>query len=108
LPVNGKEVHLTNLDKLFWPERGITKGNLIQYYAELLSFVFEPREFYDLEHIKLRTMPYYQIQEQYLISFRQRVSRLMIEALKEGRSMSLLQAEHAIWQQIERELLTSA
>jgi bifunctional non-homologous end joining protein LigD len=28
----GKELRLSNLDKLFWPEEGITKGDLIDYY----------------------------------------------------------------------------
>jgi hypothetical protein len=84
-----------------------TRLQLIQYYAELLSFVFEPHEFYALEHIKLRTMPYYQVQEHYLFGFRRRVSQLMIEALKEGQPLSLLHAEQVIWQQIERELLTT-
>jgi DNA primase len=27
----GKDVRLTNLRKLFWPDLGITKGALIQY-----------------------------------------------------------------------------
>ena len=35
LRVQGREVALTNLDKLFWPELGITKGDLIQYYADV-------------------------------------------------------------------------
>ena len=35
LTVDGREVRLTNLRKLFWPERGITKGDLIQYYADV-------------------------------------------------------------------------
>ena len=35
LLVEQKEVRLTNLDKPFWPERGITKGMLIQYYADI-------------------------------------------------------------------------
>jgi bifunctional non-homologous end joining protein LigD len=35
LTVAGKEVRLTNLRKPFWPERGITKGGLIQYYADV-------------------------------------------------------------------------
>jgi DNA primase len=34
LTVGGHEVRLTNLRKLFWPDLGITKGGLIQYYAE--------------------------------------------------------------------------
>jgi bifunctional non-homologous end joining protein LigD len=35
LTVDGREVRLTNLRKPFWPERGITKGDLIQYYADV-------------------------------------------------------------------------
>jgi bifunctional non-homologous end joining protein LigD len=33
LDLNGRVVKLTNLDKLFWPELGITKRDLLQYYA---------------------------------------------------------------------------
>jgi bifunctional non-homologous end joining protein LigD len=33
--VGGREVRLTNLRKPFWPERDITKGDLIQYYADV-------------------------------------------------------------------------
>lgn len=35
LDVNGREVRLTNLEKVFWPDTGITKGDLIQYYLEI-------------------------------------------------------------------------
>ena len=48
LTVSGKEVHLTNLDKLFWPERRITKGELIQYYADVAPLL--------LPHIADRAM----------------------------------------------------
>src|ERR1700737_3308595 len=44
----GKEVRLTNLDKLFWPERGVTKGDLIQYYADVAPLL--------LPHIRDRAM----------------------------------------------------
>jgi bifunctional non-homologous end joining protein LigD len=40
LPVitRGRRVlRLSNLDKLFWPEEGITKGDLVAYYRELAS-----------------------------------------------------------------------
>jgi bifunctional non-homologous end joining protein LigD len=30
-----KEVRLTNLRKVFWPELGLTKGDLLQYYADV-------------------------------------------------------------------------
>jgi bifunctional non-homologous end joining protein LigD len=48
LTVGGREVRLTNLDKLFWPERGITKGQLIQYYADVAPVL--------LPHIRDRAM----------------------------------------------------
>ena len=35
LRFGAREVKLTNLRKLFWPERKITKGDLIQYYADI-------------------------------------------------------------------------
>ena len=35
LTVSKREVRLTNLRKLFWPARGITKGALIQYYVDV-------------------------------------------------------------------------
>jgi bifunctional non-homologous end joining protein LigD len=46
--VQGREVQLTNLDKLFWPELGITKGHLIQYYADVAPLL--------LPHIADRAM----------------------------------------------------
>jgi bifunctional non-homologous end joining protein LigD len=48
LQVQGKQVRLTNLDKLFWPDRGITKGDLIQYYADVAPLL--------LPHIRDRAM----------------------------------------------------
>jgi bifunctional non-homologous end joining protein LigD len=48
LEVKGKEVRLTNLAKPFWPDLGITKGDLLQYYADVSSLL--------LPHIKDRAM----------------------------------------------------
>lgn len=45
---DGREVRLTNLDKPFWPELGITKGHLIQYYADVAPVL--------LPHIRDRAM----------------------------------------------------
>src|SRR5437899_10412459 len=39
LSLGGKVVRLTNLQKLFWPELGITKGDLLRYYAEISSYL---------------------------------------------------------------------
>jgi bifunctional non-homologous end joining protein LigD len=46
--VAGREVRLTNLRKPFWPERGITKGALIQYYVDVAPVL--------LPHIRNRAM----------------------------------------------------
>src|SRR3970282_16488 len=48
LEVEGKVVKLTNLQKLFWPELGITKRDLIQYYVDVSRFL--------LPHLEDRAM----------------------------------------------------
>ena len=48
LAIDGREVRLTNLNKLFWPADGITKGDLIQYYADVAPVL--------LPHIRDRAM----------------------------------------------------
>ncbi|MDQ1473283.1 MAG: bifunctional non-ous end joining protein LigD [Bryobacterales bacterium] len=35
----GETVHLSNLQKVFWPEAGITKRDLLQYYADVSPFL---------------------------------------------------------------------
>lgn len=35
LRIGGRELRLTHLDKPFWPELGITKGDLLRYYAQV-------------------------------------------------------------------------
>ena len=48
LDVDGRDVRLTNLDKVFWQEEHITKGDLIQYYADVAPVL--------LPHISDRAM----------------------------------------------------
>jgi bifunctional non-homologous end joining protein LigD len=48
LPVAGRKVQLTNLRKPFWPDLEITKGDLIQYYADVAPYL--------LPHLKDRAM----------------------------------------------------
>ncbi len=48
LLVGGHKVQLTNLDKVFWPEHGHTKRDLLQYYADVSSAL--------LPHLKDRAM----------------------------------------------------
>jgi bifunctional non-homologous end joining protein LigD len=48
LNVDGHEVRLTNLRKIFWPELRLTKGDLLQYYATMADAL--------LPHIRDRAM----------------------------------------------------
>ena len=48
ITVAGKDVRLTNLRKPFWPERGITKGDLLQYYVDVSTAL--------LPHLRDRAM----------------------------------------------------
>jgi bifunctional non-homologous end joining protein LigD len=48
MTVDDREVRLTNLRKPFWPELGIAKGGLIQYYADVAPVL--------LPHVRDRAM----------------------------------------------------
>lgn len=37
LRIDSRDVRLTNLNKVFWSELGLTKGDLLQYYADVSS-----------------------------------------------------------------------
>jgi bifunctional non-homologous end joining protein LigD len=39
LKLAGRALRLTNLQKPFWPELGITKGGLLQYYADVSAYL---------------------------------------------------------------------
>jgi bifunctional non-homologous end joining protein LigD len=46
--IGRREVQLTNLDKTFFPERGLTKGDLVRYYLDLADCL--------LPHVRKRPM----------------------------------------------------
>jgi bifunctional non-homologous end joining protein LigD len=48
LTIDRKEVRLTNLRKVFWPALGLTKGDLLQYYAAVAGVL--------LPHLRDRAM----------------------------------------------------
>ena len=39
LRIDGKDLELTNLGKVFWPEEGYTKRDLLQYYADVAHVI---------------------------------------------------------------------
>ena len=48
LRLDGRAVELTNLKKIFWPELGLTKRDLLQYYADVSTLL--------LPHLRDRAM----------------------------------------------------
>lgn len=48
IEVDGKKVSLTNLNKAFWPELGLTKRELLQHYARMAPYL--------LPHVRGRAM----------------------------------------------------
>ena len=46
--VGGRKVQLSNQDKVFFPQRGLTKGDLVRYYLDLAPYV--------LNHVRRRPM----------------------------------------------------
>ena len=48
LHVDGRDVRLTNLRKVFWQELGVTKGDLLQYYLDVSTVL--------LPHVRNRAM----------------------------------------------------
>src|SRR5580704_4888934 len=48
LRCDGKDVRLTNLRKVFWADLGLTKGDLLQYYADIADLL--------LPHLRDRAM----------------------------------------------------
>jgi len=48
LRLGDREVRVTNLDKVFWPDLGITKGTLIEYYVSVAEWL--------LPHLRDRAM----------------------------------------------------
>jgi bifunctional non-homologous end joining protein LigD len=46
--IGRREVKLTNLDKVFFPDLGLTKGDLIRYYLDVAAHI--------LHHVQRRPM----------------------------------------------------
>jgi bifunctional non-homologous end joining protein LigD len=39
LQINNRQVNLSNLDKVFWPETGLTKHDLLQFYIDISPYL---------------------------------------------------------------------
>lgn len=79
---------------------------LFKRYAELLSIVFPPSQFYSPAHIELAVMPDIEAQQERLASFPERLATLLNARAGDQDTLDLLQAEQQVWQQFEVEFLS--
>ncbi|HEV2583907.1 MAG TPA: GAF domain-containing protein [Ktedonobacteraceae bacterium] len=74
--------------------------NLIHNYANLISLLFEPEQFFDLDKIRLQIMPLHIQQKAYFSDFRHRV----INAMR-IHQLSNMDAEQLVWEELEKNFL---
>ncbi len=74
--------------------------NLIHNYANLISLLFEPEQFFDLNDIRLQVMPLHEQQRAYFGDFRHRVISAM-----HIYQLSNEEAEQLIWEELEAKFL---
>ena len=66
---------------------------------------FEPEEFYELSDIQLAVMPEFEVQEQYFLTIRQRIAKIMEDGSTKKPPITITQAEQVVWQQLEEEFV---
>ena len=79
--------------------------DLLNEFASIFALTLNPHDFYEPRLIQLRYLPYPKDQTELLLTFRPRVTRLMIQAGLANSHMSSQEAELTAWQEIEEELL---
>jgi hypothetical protein len=84
------------------------RQGLLQSYAHLLVLAFGQEEFYLPQDIALGVMPTLSVQRPLVSRFRGRVAQVIMEALRDDRILSSLEAEIIVQQQLEEELLQLA
>jgi transcriptional regulator with XRE-family HTH domain len=79
---------------------------LVEQYAELLELVFEQDDYYDLSRITLWPVPEAPVQHVALIGFRERVVKVMTQAVQQQHFLTFTKAERIVWQQLEAEFFS--
>jgi transcriptional regulator with XRE-family HTH domain len=78
---------------------------LLATFSDLIALAFDRNEFYDPRLIELRIMPPPEVQDEYLSTFRHRVTRKFQEASLSKRPLSHFEAEQQVWREIEADLI---
>ncbi len=81
------------------------RQDLIQNYTALLALAFSPENFYEREQIALQIMPSFQMQQPYLSTLQQRILATLQTAFRVTRSLSYLEAQQHVSDQLAEELL---
>lgn len=76
--------------------------NLIRHYANLVSLLFEPEDFYESTEIRLQVMPPHSKQINYFGDFRSRVMEIM-----RAHHITNVEAEQLVWEELEEILLAA-
>ncbi|TMC21021.1 MAG: GAF domain-containing protein [Chloroflexi bacterium] len=79
---------------------------LVKSYTDLIALAFEDEDFYELHTIELRVMPSLEQQQPYLAGFQRRVAQVIRQAASAKKTITLVQAEQIVWQQLEQTLLS--
>jgi len=74
---------------------------LIEQYSELLSLVFEQKDFNSLDKVILHDMPIYTLQREYLSTLHKRAIKIMNEAVKRDEMMTMDVATDRARQELE-------
>jgi transcriptional regulator with XRE-family HTH domain len=95
-------LYISSTQKSYFTQRYL---DLIQKYVDLLVVAFEPNDFYDLSTIELGIMPSRLQQISYISHFKERVTQHIIQATRQSKSLTPVQASTMVWQELEEELL---
>ncbi|WP_201384937.1 GAF domain-containing protein [Ktedonobacter sp. SOSP1-85] len=77
----------------------------VEHYANLMSLLFEPEDFFDFNNIKLDIMPHYTIQRPYFRHVGERITQKIAAATAAKSFITFQEAQESVWQEIEEQLL---
>ncbi len=81
------------------------RQELIENYKAMLALAFPPDSFYEREQIMLQAMPTFQVQQPYVSTFQDRIVATLKTAFSVNRTISYLEAQQYVYEQIAEELL---
>jgi transcriptional regulator with XRE-family HTH domain len=78
---------------------------LLATFSDLISLVFEKRDFYAAEMIELKIMPKPAIQRPLIATFQHRVAQAHVAAAQQHTHITIQEAQQQVWHEIEDEFV---